>query len=150
VSISSLDKLSHQNIKSSLDKVHKKLAEGDFDGAISSARTLVEEIQVALIKQSGNKLENYNGDMNKLFQQTKKTFNLDPSKKDVTETLKQILSGLNSVVVGIAGISNMLGDRHATVYRPSEHHAKLAVNAALTFCEFLVDSYEYQKTRRQP
>ena len=87
--------------------------------------------------------------MNKLFQQTKKAFNLDPSRKELADTLRQVLSGLNSVIVGIAGVSNSMGDRHATKQQPKSHHAKLVVNAALTFCEFLVDSHEYQRTRRQ-
>jgi len=149
-SIISLSKLSHQFIKSHLDKAHRKLAEGDFDGAITSARTLAEAVQVELIKQSSHELQDFGGDLNKLFQQTKKILNLDPSKKDLADTIKQTLSGLNSVIVGIAGISNSMGDRHATRHQPKKHHAKLVVNATLTFCEFLVESHEYQKARKRP
>jgi len=35
-----------------------------------------------------------------------------------------------------------MGDRHARPYKPSQHHAKLAVNAASNLCEFLLDVFE--------
>lgn len=79
---------------------------------------------------------------------TKQVLSLDPSKKDLSDTLKQILTGLNSLVSGIGGISNKMADRHARSYKPFKHHAKLAINVAFTFCEFLLDSYEYQNTKK--
>jgi hypothetical protein len=63
-------------------------------------------------------------------------------------TLNQILRGLNSVVVGIAALSNQMGDRHSRTYKPQEHHAHLIVNSAFTLCEFIIGTYEYQKSKK--
>lgn len=145
ISAVSLNKLSHQFVREQIFKAEKRIDDEDYDGAISTARSLVEAVQIELIKQVGQEPVDYTGDLNKLYKQTKGTFNFDPSQKDIADTLKQTLSGLNGIVVGLAGLSNMIGDRHARKYAPSKHHAKLAVNTAMTFCEFLVDSFEYQQ-----
>ena len=42
---------------------------------------------------------------------------------------------------------NRMGDAHVRVYKPSRHHAKLAVNAAKTLLDFIYDTFEYQKER---
>lgn len=76
---------------------------------------------------------------------TKKALNLDPSTKDPSDTLKQILSGLKNLVSDLGGLSNKMADRHARLYKPSRHNAKLAINVAFTFFEFLLDSFEHQQ-----
>jgi hypothetical protein len=40
---------------------------------------------------------------------------------------------------------NKMSDAHAVGYKASKHHAKLAVNSAKTFADFVFDSYSYQK-----
>lgn len=59
--------------------------------------------------------------------------------------LKAILDGLQKQVGGLFQLANKASDRHARRYNPAKHHAKLAVNAAFTLCEFLLESYEYQQ-----
>ena len=56
--------------------------------------------------------------------------------------LKAILDGLQKQVGGLFQLANKASDRHARRYNPAKHHAKLAVNAAFTLCEFLLESYE--------
>jgi hypothetical protein len=58
--------------------------------------------------------------------------------------LRQILSGLTSVVSGLSTLRNTMSDSHVISYKPSEHHARLAVNASKTICNFLFDTKEYQ------
>jgi len=58
--------------------------------------------------------------------------------------LKQILTGLTSIISGLAGLRNKMSDAHVASYKPSKHHAKLAVNAAKTIVEFLLESKQYQ------
>jgi len=141
-----LTTLSHEFITQQIQKSQGKLATSDFDGAITNARALVESVQVEIIKQSQSDVPEYKGDLGILYRKgTQKVLNLDPSQADLETPLKQLLSGFNSVISGISGISNKMGDRHSRKYKPAVHHAKLAVNAALTFCEFLLDSFEYQK-----
>lgn len=141
-------RLSHDFITEQVSKAKEKLAKNDYDGAITNARSLVEAIQEEIIRKSGMEVPKHDGDLLKLYKTTKQVLNLDPSQKDLSDTLKQILTGLTSLVSGIAGLSNKMADRHARTYRPDRHHAKLAVNTAFTFCEFLLDSFEYQQDKR--
>jgi len=139
--------LSHSFIFDQINKCKKKLDNGDYDGAITNARSLSEAIQIEVIKKCGHEVPKYNGDLLKLYKSTKKALNLHP-EKDWADTVKQILTGLTSIVSGLAGISNMMADRHSRKYKPNKHHAGLAINAAFTFCEFLLDSYEYQLNKK--
>jgi hypothetical protein len=89
---------------------------------------------------------NYSGDLPKLYRRVQKLLNLDPARTDISDSLKQILSGLVNVVSGLAPLRNKMGDAHVRTYKPDRHHAKLAVNAAKTVTDFIIDSFEYQKT----
>ncbi|MGU9962918.1 MAG: abortive infection family protein [Candidatus Halichondribacter symbioticus] len=140
--------LSNNFIKEQIQKSKEKLEQSDYDGAITNARSLVEAVQKEIISKSGETVPDYNGNILNLYKATKKVMNFDASQKDLSETLKLMLSGLNSLVSSISGLSNKMGDRHARTYKPSRHHARLVVNASFIFCEFLLDSYEYQKNKK--
>lgn len=140
-----LTTLSHEFVNDQVRKANEKLDSSDYDGAITNARSLVEAIQEEIIRKAGAEVPKWDGDLMKLYKATKQTLNFDPSQKDLSDTLRQVLTGLSSLVSGVAGLSNKMADRHSRSYKPSRHHAKLAVNAAFTFCEFLLDTYEYQQ-----
>lgn len=140
-------KSSHIFILEQIDKCRDKMAEEDYDGAITNARSLVEAIFEELIKDTGAQVPKHDGDLNKLYKAVKKNLNLDGNQVDLSDTLKQMLSGLTSIVTAIAGISNKMGDRHARKYKPQKHHALLAINTANALCEFLMSSLEYQKSK---
>ena len=142
-----LDTLSDEFINDQIKKARGKLAQGDYDGAITNVRSLVEAFQEEIIRRSGAEVPKHDGDLLKLYRKTKQVLNLDPSEQP-SDILKQILTGFNSIVSGLSGMSNKMGDRHSRTYKPSRHHAKLAINAAFTFCEFLHDSYKYQEGRK--
>jgi hypothetical protein len=56
---------------------------------------------------------------------------------------------LTNIVTGLATMRNKMGDAHAQSYRPSKHHAKLAVNAAKTLADFLFETHQHQQRRRE-
>ena len=89
----------------------------------------------------------YDGDLPKLYKRVQKLLNLDPSRPDIDQSLKQVLSGLVNIVHGLSGLSNKMGDRHVRTYKPSRHHAILVCNAAKSACNFLFDTYAYQKEK---
>lgn len=129
-------------------KCERKVAEADYDGAITNARTLLEKVLLELEKlQTGIDTE-YDGKLPDLFKRVQKGLNLHPSRTDISETIKQVLSGLSSIVNGLAGMRNKMSDAHAG-YKPAQHHAKLAVNAAKTLADFLFDTYAYQEKRKK-
>ncbi len=62
--------------------------------------------------------------------------------------LKEILSGLSSIVNGLAGLSNQASDRHVQKCKSLPHHAHLTVNSSFTLCQFLLDVLDREKLKR--
>lgn len=139
----------HERVRVQIEKCQNKIENQDYDGAITNARTMVEEIMIKVIEEHEGKEIKNSGDLMKLYKEVKKILNLNPDKSLFSPTIVQILSGLNSIVNGLAGLSNDYGDRHANKNIASKHHAKLAVNAAMTLADFLIDSKNYQEKRKQ-
>ncbi|CAJ4115478.1 Uncharacterised protein [Burkholderia pseudomallei] len=151
VRLSAPAKVSHELTQLAIDdnirKCEDKLAAGDYTGAITNARSLVESVLIGIEKDFNAGATEYDGNIQSLYKRVQKLLNLEPDRKDISDSLRQILSGLVSVVGGLAGIRNKMGDAHATSYRPSRHHAKLAVYAAVTLVDFLFETKNYQQTR---
>jgi hypothetical protein len=141
--------LTHLFIDEQIQKCERKIGEADFDGAITNARSLLEAVLVSLERELSASPEEYDGDLVRFYRRVQKLLNLDPSRKDVSESLKQVLSGLISIVNGLASLRNKMGDAHVTTSRASRHHAKLAVNAAKTLADFLFETKTFQAKRRE-
>lgn len=139
--------LSTDFMKEQIDKCDIKINNGDYDGAITNARSLIEEVLLAIEEAISGQRGNNDGDINKIYTRVKKLMNFDPSQESLNESLKQILSGLNSIVTGIAKLRSKASDSHAREYKPSKHHAVLAVNSAKTFTDFIISSYLYQQNK---
>jgi hypothetical protein len=139
------NEVNHVFIEEQVRKCDKKIDEGDFAGAITNARSLVEAVLIEIEKQLSPAPQQYDGDLIKLNKRVQTLLNLDPARKDINDALRQVLSGLTSVVNGLASMRNKMSDAHASGYKASKHHAKLAVNSAKTFADFIFDTYSYQK-----
>jgi hypothetical protein len=139
------DELTQLAIDENIRKCDEKLSEGDYSGAITNARSMIEAVLIGLEKELVSPIAEYDGDLLKLYQRVQKLLNLRPDRKDVSNAHRQVLSGLISVVNGIAMMRNKMSDAHASTYRPSRHHAKLAVYAATTLADFLFETKNYQK-----
>ena len=134
----------HRFIEEQIEKSEEKINDDDFDGAITNARSLVEAVLKGIEEELADEPLKYDGDLPKLYRRVQRLLNIEPGRADLETSLKQVLSGLNSVINGLSGISNQMGDRHARRYKPSKHHAALAVNAAHTLVNFLYATQEYQ------
>jgi hypothetical protein len=141
------DELTQLTIDENIRKCETKLSEGDFSGAITNARSLIEAVLIGIEKDMATDAPVYDGDLVKLYKRVQKLLNLEPDRKDISEPLRQILSGLTSIVNGLAAMRNKMSDAHAATYRPSRHHAKLAVYAATTLADFLFETKSYQHQR---
>ena len=139
------EKISELLIEEQIQKCRTKVDSGDYSGAITNARSLIEAVCLKIEKEldPSNAREN-DGDLTKLFNRVRKLLNLDPSRQDISDSLKQVLSGLSNIINGLAAMRNKMSDAHGVAYKPSRHHAKLAVNAAKTLADFLFDSLSYQ------
>jgi hypothetical protein len=122
-----------------------KIETGDYSGAITNARSLIEAVCVKIeLELDPQKAIGNDGDLVKMFNRVRKLLHLDPSRQDISDSLKQVLIGLSSIINGLAAMRNKMSDAHGVVYKPSRHHAKLAVNSAKTLADFLFDTMSYQ------
>jgi hypothetical protein len=142
-----ISELSELLIEEQIKKSREKIEIGDYSGAITNSRSLIEAVCLSILNESNETEYENDGDLNKLFTHTRKVLNLDPSRKDISDSLKQVLSGLSSIVSGLSSMRNKMSDAHAGNYKPSRHHAKLAVNAAKTLADFLFETKAYQKEK---
>lgn len=135
----------HLFIDEQIGKAEIKIQEGDYDGAITNARSLIEAVLLEIERDIDKNHPEFDGDVTKLYKRVQKNLNLEPSAISADATsLKQVLSGLSNIVLGIAGLSNRMGDRHARTYKPEKHHAVLVVNSAKTLVNFLFETKQYQ------
>lgn len=137
--------ISHDAVREQISKANRKMADGDYAGAIASSYTLTEELLKLILRESRVEHKESEGDIRALYKSVREPLNLNPASEGIARPLKPILDGLQKLVSGLYEISNKASDRHARVYDPAAHHAKLAANAALTICEFLVETRDYQK-----
>lgn len=142
---SALDPLSHEFIEEQVEKCDAKMTSGDSSGAITNARTMVEVVLLALEKKLYSDAEDHKGDIMKMYKRVAQKLNLAPGHDNLSTPLRQVLTGLASVVQGLAAVRSMAGDAHGRLHRTHPHHARVAVNAAKTFTVFMLDTFEYQQ-----
>lgn len=123
----------------------KRIEEKNYWAAITASKSLLEGVFSYIDKEvNGQNTINPKDDLIKQYSSIKSFLNLDPSQKNLADSLKQILQGLNSIVCGLSFFRNKMSDAHLPQYKAEKHHAVLAVNSANTLAQFLFDTYEYQ------
>lgn len=135
--------INHAFIDEQLQKCDAKVAAGDYTGAITNARSLVEAVLREMERRLNKAPEAYSGDLPALYKRVRVLLNLDP-KGGETQPFHLVLMGLTNVVAGIAPMRNSMSDAHPLEYQPAKHHARLATNAAKTVTDFIFSTYEYQ------
>lgn len=138
----------HEFIKEQLNKCREKISKGDYDGSITNARALLEAVLLELEKLLDSDQEPYDGDLLKLYRRVQKLLNLDPAQPNISSSLKQVLSGIVSIVNGISSLRNTMGDAHARKYKPADRHARLVVNSVFTLIDFLINASSYQRNKK--
>ncbi|MEZ2354659.1 abortive infection family protein [Caballeronia sp. RCC_10] len=135
-------------IEEQIVKCRQKIDSEDYDGAITNARSLIEHVLIAIEAELSDQAPaNFDGELPKLFNRVRTLLNMDASRKDISDSLKQVLNGLSSIVMGLAAMRNKMSDSHGKTYRPERHHAKLAVNSAKTLADFLFETTDYQQKK---
>ena len=118
----------------------------DPDGAITSARTLLETVCKRILDEAG---ETYSEkwDLPKLYNAVAGLLNIAPSQH--TETVfKTILGSCKAIVDNLGGLRNKIGDAHGHGGKPvrvAPRHAALAVNLAGAMATFLVETWQERK-----
>ncbi len=148
VKVENKDKIGRKFILEQIEKCERKINEKDYDGAITNARSLVEDVIARdIYKQITGEEMKTKGDLVDDYNKVKVMLNLT-TRKDIDESFRAITTGLTAVINGIAAIRNKMSDGHSREIKPLKHHAKVVVNSAKVLVDFLYDVLEYQKQRK--
>lgn len=150
--ISALKTVDYDYIREQIQKCDEKLNFGDFEGAITNARNLLETICKYILDNLDIEYKSKD-ELNSLYKKVSTQLNMDPSRYEEAY-FKEILSGCFSIVNGLANVRNVLSDAHGkskkSHYRPSQRHAFFTVGIAKSLSEFLYASYlDKKKVNKQ-
>jgi hypothetical protein len=114
----------------------------DPEGAITATRTTLESVCKHICEERSEPYED-GWDLSRLYKAAARSMDIAPDQHS-EQIIKQILSGVVTVVDGLAGMRNRLSDAHGrgkVSSRPAPRHAKLAANAGFAIAGFLIDSH---------
>lgn len=114
----------------------------DPEGAITATRTTLESVCKHICDERQVPYE-AGWDLSKLYKATTTALKISPDQHS-EQIIKQILSGVVTVVSGLAAMRNALSDAHGKgkySVRPHPRHAKLAVNTGFAVAGFLIDTH---------
>ncbi len=122
-------------------------SEDDPAAVIGAAKELIESTAKVILNELGSTFEP-NAKFNNLVKQVQVELGLDPknaSGVDGEDSTKRILGGASSIALGLNELRNA---GHGTGHGPATarvglhpRHARLAVNAATLWCEFVLETY---------
>lgn len=133
-------------IRAEIDRAHRALPE-DPAGAIGAAKQLVEATAKVVLHERGLPVDD-NATVPDLVKAAQQALRLHPSAvlpgPDGADALKKILGGVSAIAIGLAELRNRgYGSGHGQARAPAGlglRHARLAVNAATTWCQLLLDT----------
>ncbi len=137
------DNLSNYNlINQTSQKCIKRLHKMDFSGAITVARTLLEQLTREIIIQQGQRYS-ANDDIKKLVNKCLKSLDLDVAQlpTELRDVYGQIISGFSSLSQGLGCMRNSMSDSHGSTCIATENDAILAINTSRTLSSFLLNRY---------
>ncbi|MEN3940999.1 abortive infection family protein [Prosthecobacter sp. SYSU 5D2] len=120
--------------------------ERDPPAAVTAACSLLESLCKAYIEEE-SLVWPTNKTLSPLWSVTAKHIGLSPDQLHDND-LKRILSGLFSIVEGIAAFRTHAGSAHGRekgAYRISPRHARFAVNAAHTLASFVMETWRFKR-----
>jgi Abortive infection C-terminus len=124
----------------------RESAKKDPEAAIGAAKELVESAAKYALEELGKTLSG-SEEIPELVKMVQKELNLHTSSVAPSvrgaESIKRVLGGLSSIANGIAELRNQYGTGHGRAKKVSgltERHARLAVNSASTYVDFLLST----------
>lgn len=114
----------------------------DPEGAITATRSMLESTLKWILDDTNVEYERKEN-LNQLYRRVAEQLNLAPDKHG-DEIFKQILGSINGVISGLGSLRNEYGNSHGkskVYYKPSERHAKFAINLSGTVCIYLFETY---------
>lgn len=139
--------IGHHAINEHITTANRCIDTGDFPGAITVCRTLIEDLLKLILREAAISFNENEGDIFKLYMSAREHLDLKPTGETIASPLNPILGSLPKLVAGFREFCDKTGNRHARRYEPEKRHARLAVNIAVTFCEFLVETHDYRRSQ---
>ena len=139
MSIPSINTIDRSYIKDMAERAQEDIELGNFDSALTKARTLLEEVFCWAIERKGVQPSS-SGDVGKLFSQVKCLYNIH-ADSTMDRRICDLVNGLNKIVDSIGQMRNKQGDAHgvgASRVNIEDYHARLAVNAAANVADFVL------------
>lgn len=133
-------------IKNILDRSLNDINDGNFDSAITKARTLFEEVFCYVIEEAAQE-PSTKGDIGLLYKQVKQIYNMQQNK-DFDKRVNNLLSGLEKILSSIAEMRNKSSDAHglgSNKIKIEEHIARLLVNSSAIMAEFILSVCKKRK-----
>lgn len=135
------DELNIEHIESDWKRALNQ-AKTDPEDAITATRAMVESTLKWILDAIGEKYKDSDS-LNQLYKKVALNLNMYPDQHG-EEIFKQILGSINGVITGLGALRNAYSDAHRkgkVYYRPSERHAKFAINLSGTLCIYLLETY---------
>lgn len=141
-----INKINFEYIGQIASRAKRDIDIGDYDSALTKSRTLLEEVFCYIIEENGA-VPSEKGDIGILSNQVKKLYIMHQSK-EADKRINGLLSGLEKILSSITEMRNKAGDSHGAGskrYAIQEHHARLYVNSAITYTEFILSVHLNKK-----
>lgn len=125
----------------------RRAARDDPALAVGSAKELIESTAKVVLRELGHPV-NDRDDLPKLVRDAQKALGLHPTGDgpDGSDGVKRILGAVTTIAEGLGELRNR---GHGTGHGPATarvglrpRHATLATNAAITWCQIVLDTYE--------
>ena len=140
---SALQRLNSTYVMNTWQRAIARCVDGDPQGAITAARTLLESICKHILDSMGSSYDE-NADLPRLYYLAAQELNIAPNQQ-TEENLRRVFGSCQNIINGVAALRNQLGDAHGTGrigVEPSPYLDILAVNLAGSLAIFLVQVWE--------
>ncbi len=126
-----------------------RILEGDYSGAITSSRSLLEQIlrEIQIDKIPSGRRGRYGGDFDKLLKTVLDVLKL-PNGFDlkIKKGYEKLEEGFNTLGQGMNLLRHGMSDSHNITFEPTQKDALLAVNTSKTLANFIVTHYFEDRT----
>ncbi|MDE2978789.1 MAG: abortive infection family protein [Acidobacteriota bacterium] len=143
-----LERRGLSSVREELDRVVLNVA-GDPPTSITAASSMLESLFKCFLEDGGH-AQPTKKTAKPLWNRASKHLSLDPASKE-DDDIRRILSGLSSIVDGIAALRTHTGSAHGRgkrSYRLLARHAQLSAHAAQTLAWFVIETWEERDTER--
>lgn len=138
-SIPKLTEINSGYIRTTVERACKRIENGEYDSALTNARTLLEEVFCYVLEKKGI-VKQKKGDIFDLYNQVKIEYKMRQSN-EYDNRINGLLSGLEKILKSISEMRNAQGDAHgigSARIKIKDHHARLFVNSSQIMADFIL------------